>query len=59
MNDSFVRQHDLLNIANKSIFLKARAESNYSFDYELNDVEVFKDENQELKLFDKKLKGIS
>lgn len=59
MNYIFVRQNDLLNVTKKNIFLKARAESNYSFDYELNDVEVFKDENQELKLFDKKLKGIS
>lgn len=43
--DQFLKeQHDLLNLSNKSLFLKARSESNYSFDYELNDIELIKDE---------------
>ncbi|MCQ2818007.1 MAG: hypothetical protein MJ252_12145 [archaeon] len=42
--DQFLKeQHDLLNLSNKSLFLKPRNESNYSFDYELNDVEVSRD----------------
>ncbi|MCQ2820438.1 MAG: hypothetical protein MJ252_24500 [archaeon] len=59
--DQFLKeQHDLLNLSNKSLFLKARNESNFSFDYELNDIEVVRDINgkETGEICDRRTKGI-
>lgn len=59
--DQFLKeQHDLLNLSNKSLFLKPRNESNYSFDYELNDIEVVRDNDgkETGEICDRRTKGI-
>lgn len=58
MKEDFIIQEDLLNLENKSIFLKSRKEIDYSYDYEVNGLRSYKlNDSTDWKIVDEDKKG--